>query len=145
MQACGVSLYRLLLPLAVIAIIAVAGDAYEMIVALPDANQTFREIAFNVVASRAESNVKPRVFFDDFPNRVIYARDVVPGGWRDVFMADSSTRIRRPYFSRRRDAWPSTVRSTRGSRAQGRGSSHDRDREARRLRRRCVCVPANHA
>ena len=90
MQACGVSLYRLLRPVAVVALVAVAADAYEMIVALPDANQTFREIAFNVVAGRAESNIKPRVFFDDFPNRVIYVRDVVPGGWRDVFMADSS-------------------------------------------------------
>ena len=90
MQACGVSLYRLLRPIAVIALVATAADAYEMIVALPKANQTFREIAFNVVAGRAESNLKPRVFFDDFPNRVIYVRDVVPGGWQDVFMADST-------------------------------------------------------
>lgn len=90
MQACGVSFYRLLRPIAVVAVVAAAADAYEMIVALPNANQRFREIAFNVVAGRAESNIKPRVFFDDFPDRVIYVRDVVPGGWRDVFMADST-------------------------------------------------------
>src|SRR2546425_5437 len=64
---------------------------YVMIVALPNANQTFREITFGVVASRAEGDVKPRVFFEDFHNRVLYVRDVAPGGgWRDVFMADST-------------------------------------------------------
>ena len=90
MQACGVSIYRLLRPVAVVAVVATAADAYAMIVALPKANQTFREIAFNVMAGRVESDINPRVFFDDFPNRVIYVRDVVPGGLRDVFMADST-------------------------------------------------------
>ena len=67
MQACGVSLFRLLRPIALLAVLATAATAYEMIVALPDANQTFREITFNVVASRAESDVKPRVFFEELP------------------------------------------------------------------------------
>ena len=49
---------------------------YVMIVALPDANQTFREIIYGVVSARAESEVKPRVFFEDFPNLVLYVRDV---------------------------------------------------------------------
>src|SRR5262249_8138693 len=65
--------------------------AYETIVALPDANQTFRQITFNIVASGAESDIKPRVFYQNFPNRVLYARDIVKaGGWRDVFLADST-------------------------------------------------------
>jgi LPS export ABC transporter permease LptF/LPS export ABC transporter permease LptG len=90
MQACGVSPFRLLRPVAVVAVVATLATAHQIIVALPEANQTFREITFNVVANRAESNVKPRVFYGEFPNRTIYARDVVPGGWRDVFLADSS-------------------------------------------------------
>jgi LPS export ABC transporter permease LptF/LPS export ABC transporter permease LptG len=89
MQACGVSLMRLLRPIAVVAAVGTAATAYETIVALPDANQTFREIAFGVVKQRVESNVRPRVFFEDFPNRVIYVRDLpAGGGWRDVFLAD---------------------------------------------------------
>ena len=91
MQACGVSLYRLIRPVALIAVLATAADAYEIIVALPDANQTYREITFNVVANLAESSVKPRVFFTAFPNRTLYARDVVSRtGWRDVFLADTT-------------------------------------------------------
>jgi LPS export ABC transporter permease LptF/LPS export ABC transporter permease LptG len=91
MQACGVSLVRLLRPVSLVAVLATAATAHQIIVALPDANQTFREITFGIVASRVEQNVKPRVFFEDFPDRVIYIRDLPPeGGWRDVFLADTS-------------------------------------------------------
>ena len=89
MQAGGISLLRLLRPVAFVAFIGTAATAYETIVALPNANQKFREIAFGVVTERLESSVKPRVFFEDFPQRVIYVRDLPPGGgWRDVFVAD---------------------------------------------------------
>ncbi len=91
LQACGVSVFRILRPLVVVAAAATAATAYVMIVLLPDANQRFREITFNVVASQSEGDVKPRVFFTTFPNRVIYVRDVPQaGGWRDVFLADST-------------------------------------------------------
>jgi lipopolysaccharide export system permease protein len=91
LQACGISIFRILRPIAVLAVLACAATAYVMIEALPNANQAFREITFGVVASRAESDIKPRVFFEDFHNRVLYVRDVGrAGGWRDVFMADST-------------------------------------------------------
>ena len=91
LQACGVSVFRICRPVALIAVVACAATAYETIVALPDANQTFREITFNIIASGAESDIKPRVFFTNFPNRVLYVRDIQPAtGWRDVFLADSS-------------------------------------------------------
>jgi LPS export ABC transporter permease LptG/LPS export ABC transporter permease LptF len=91
MQACGVSMYQLIPPIAALSVIAVAATAYVTIVALPGANQTFREITFGVVAAHAENDIKPRVFFTQFPNRVLYVRDLVPGaGWRDVFLADAT-------------------------------------------------------
>src|SRR6185436_6508576 len=52
MQACGVSVARLLRPVGVIAIAGWASTSYVMIEALPDANQAFREIAFNVLAQQ---------------------------------------------------------------------------------------------
>jgi LPS export ABC transporter permease LptG len=91
LQACGVSLFRLLRPIALLATIGTAATAYETIVALPDANQTFREITLGVVADTIDKQVKPRVFFTEFPDRVIYVQDLPPtGGWRDVFLADST-------------------------------------------------------
>ena len=91
LQACGVSLTRLLRPVGLLALVAWAATMYIMIVAVPDANQAFRELTFRVVSTRAESEVKPRVFFEDFPNLVLYVREVTPGvGWTDVFVADTS-------------------------------------------------------
>ena len=91
LHACGVSPVRLWRPVALVAILGTAATAYETIVALPNANQTYREIVYVLMASRIEGNVKPRVFYEDFPNRVIYVRDVpAQGSWRDVFLADTS-------------------------------------------------------
>lgn len=92
MQACGVSLMRLARPVLFIAVLGTAATAYVTIVALPNANQAFREIIFGYMATRVESSVKPRVFFQDFAPKVLYVRDVPrEGGWRDVFLADTSS------------------------------------------------------
>jgi LPS export ABC transporter permease LptG/LPS export ABC transporter permease LptF len=91
MQACGVSLMRLLRPVAVLSLAAWAATSYVLLVAVPSANQTFREITYNIIAARAEGEVKPRVFFEDFPDLVLYVREVPASGsgWSDVFMADN--------------------------------------------------------
>jgi LPS export ABC transporter permease LptG/LPS export ABC transporter permease LptF len=91
MQACGISLYRLLIPVGAVAAVAWAATSWILIEAMPRANQTYREIVYGIVAARAENEVKPRVFFEDFPNLVLYVRDVPPDGrgWSDVFLADT--------------------------------------------------------
>jgi LPS export ABC transporter permease LptG/LPS export ABC transporter permease LptF len=90
LQACGVSLYRLFRPVALVAITACLSTAYVYMVLIPVGNQAFREITFNILASSAENEVKPRVFFEGFPNVVIYARELPPtGGWDGVFIADN--------------------------------------------------------
>src|SRR5687767_13603942 len=74
MQACGISLLRLLRPVGLIAVTAWMAATYVLIFAVPDANQAFRQIVFDVTSQRAEGEIKPRVFHDDFfPNIVLYA------------------------------------------------------------------------
>ncbi len=90
LQACGVSLMRLMRPVAALSVLACAVTSYVLLIAVPNANQTFREITYSIVAARAEGEVRPRVFFDDFPDLVLYVREIpATGGWNDVFMADS--------------------------------------------------------
>jgi LPS export ABC transporter permease LptF/LPS export ABC transporter permease LptG len=91
LQACGVSLFRLMRPVGLLSVAAWMATSYVLLVAVPDANQRFREITFGIVAERAEGEVRPRVFFEDFPDVVLYVRELAPagGGWTDVFMADS--------------------------------------------------------
>jgi len=90
-QACGGSIYRIARPVVLFAIAGWLATSWVIIEAMPDANQAFRDITFRLVAERTESEVKPRVFYDDFPNVVIYVRDVPTdgSGWRDVFIADT--------------------------------------------------------
>ena len=69
-----------------------AATAYVTIISLPNANQAFRELTLGVVKTQVENEVKPRVFFTQFPNTVLYVRNVLAGGrWQDVFFADSRT------------------------------------------------------
>jgi LPS export ABC transporter permease LptF/LPS export ABC transporter permease LptG len=91
MEACGVSPGRLLRPLLLIAVVATVVTTYVMIVALPFANQAFREITFKLMMTRGETKIKPRIFYTDFPNLVIYVREVTPGvGWTDVMVSENS-------------------------------------------------------
>jgi len=91
LQACGISIYWMLRPVAVLGAVAMAATTYVLIVAVPDANQAFREITFRTMATRAEDEVKPLVFYEGFSGVVLYVRDVdIQGtGWSEVFLADN--------------------------------------------------------
>src|SRR5262249_54868672 len=50
--ACGVSPYRLLRPLLLLSAIAGLAHVYVMISAIPDANQAFRQLTYDVVSQK---------------------------------------------------------------------------------------------
>jgi LPS export ABC transporter permease LptG/LPS export ABC transporter permease LptF len=88
--ACGVSPYRLLRPVLLLALLTAGADFYVMVWAIPDSNQRFRELSYDVITKRMENDIRPQVFFQDFPNWVLYVRDVPQsGGWKDVLVADT--------------------------------------------------------
>ncbi|MBI4263830.1 MAG: LptF/LptG family permease [Acidobacteria bacterium] len=90
LQACGVSLARLLRPVALLSVLGWGATSYVMIVSVPEANQAYREITYDILAARAEGEVRPRAFFEDFPDVVLYVREVpASGGWNGVFMVDT--------------------------------------------------------
>ncbi len=91
MQACGISLFRMCRPVLVLALLGAGATAWVMIEALPRGNRTYRDIIYSIIQAKAESDIRPRVFFDDFPNLVLFVRDVPPEtrGWQQVFLADS--------------------------------------------------------
>ena len=89
--ACGVSPYRLLRPILGFAAVMTAATAYVMFEAIPDANQAFRDITWDIVSTKVENDIRPRIFFEDFPGYVLYVRDVdANGGWTDVMVADTT-------------------------------------------------------
>jgi LPS export ABC transporter permease LptG/LPS export ABC transporter permease LptF len=102
--ACGVSPYRLLRPIGILALITTAVTAYVMIVSIPNANQTFREITFGVVTQTVETDIQPRVFFQQFPGWVLYPREEPdPGqsGWKKLMVARTGDGRTTIYFAER--------------------------------------------
>ena len=93
MQACGISITRILAPVMAFAAVGASVTCYILVVSLPDANQAFRELSYTTIANRAEGEVRPRVFHDDFPDVMLYAQEVAldGSGWGQVFLADTST------------------------------------------------------
>jgi LPS export ABC transporter permease LptG/LPS export ABC transporter permease LptF len=90
--ACGVSPYRLLRPILVLSVAATAATIYVMIWAIPHSNQRYREIVYDIIAKKAEADIRPRVFFDEFPNWVLFPNDEAPrgqGGWKDLLVANT--------------------------------------------------------
>jgi LPS export ABC transporter permease LptG len=72
------------------AVAACLATGYVMIWAMPAGNQHYQRLLAEIVAARIATEIKPRVFFEDFPNLTFYSRDVASdgAGWRDVFVAD---------------------------------------------------------
>jgi LPS export ABC transporter permease LptG/LPS export ABC transporter permease LptF len=89
--ACGVSPYRLLKPIMAFAAVMAGATAYVMFEAIPDANQAFRNITWEIISTKVQNDIRPRVFFADFPGYVLYIKDIDQDGtWRDVMVADTS-------------------------------------------------------
>ncbi len=89
--SCGVSPVRLLRPVLLMATVLCGATLYVMIELIPDANQKFREITYQLLVQQSETDIKPRLFYEGFPGKVLYVQTAHPaGGWSGVFLADTS-------------------------------------------------------
>ncbi len=90
MMACGISPFRMLRPVLILAVVFWAATSWVLIDAIPNENQNYREITLRIVADRAEGQVRAREFFEDFPDTVLYVREIpAGGGWRGVFAVNT--------------------------------------------------------
>jgi LPS export ABC transporter permease LptF/LPS export ABC transporter permease LptG len=99
MRAAGVPSRRILAP------VLVAGVFFTLITAAcslwltPWSIRKTEKLLGTLVAEELTSEVQPRVFEEQFPNRVIYVGDSIPGRteiWRNVFIADLRAGSDRP-------------------------------------------------
>lgn len=89
--SCGVSPLRLLRPVLLLAALAGAANMYTLVRLVPDSNQRFREITFNLLQQLGENDIRPGRFFEGFPGKVIRIQEDRPGGgWLGVMLADTS-------------------------------------------------------
>ncbi len=90
LMACGVSPFRMLRPVLMLASLCWAATSWVMLEAIPNENQNYREITLRIVADRAEGQVRAARVLRRLPrHRLVRARDPAAGGWQDVFAADT--------------------------------------------------------
>ncbi len=93
LNASGVGLRRLLLP---IGAVALATTIFSCVITLwlgPLSLQKLRTLEYQLRTSQASLAIQPRVFDERFPHYVLYVRDVNASGarWRGVFLAESDS------------------------------------------------------
>lgn len=93
LNASGVSLRRLLVPIAGIALAATILTFFITLWLSPLSLRTLTSLEDRLRVSQASLAIQPRVFDERFPHIVLYVEDVAASGmhWRGVFLADSSS------------------------------------------------------
>jgi LPS export ABC transporter permease LptF/LPS export ABC transporter permease LptG len=90
MRASGISLYRLILPIMAVAAIFWMICSYLIQVTVPWGNYAFSRFMYKVMTTNATSQLKPRVFYNQFPGMVLYIQDIRADTWNGVFVYDES-------------------------------------------------------
>jgi lipopolysaccharide export system permease protein len=76
LRSSGLSLYQLLAPVAIFALLATGATAALSVWGRPWGNRELKMALFDLARARASAGIKQQVFNDDFPGLVIYAETI---------------------------------------------------------------------
>ena len=102
MRSAGIPGLRIVRPVGVFAVLATAVCAATTLWLTPWSLREQARIAESFRVPLAGAEVRPRVFIEDFPDRVIRVQDVLPGEgihWKGIFLADMRAPERRGSFA----------------------------------------------
>ncbi|HLW71490.1 MAG TPA: LPS export ABC transporter permease LptF [Candidatus Binataceae bacterium] len=90
-RACGVSLYRLALPVLGVAAVVYAVSSWLAFSVRPWANSHLREQLFELTQTRSTAGLKEKVFNRNFPGLVVYVDEISPSdeGLKGVLISDA--------------------------------------------------------
>jgi LPS export ABC transporter permease LptF/LPS export ABC transporter permease LptG len=98
LRASGVSLFRILRPVMLLAALLAAFNTYLMLELLPRGNSAYLRLFLEIATRTLGSQFEPRVFYNEFQGKILYVFDIPPGSdeWKGVFLADSILSPDRP-------------------------------------------------
>lgn len=91
MRAAGIPSRKVIYPVALFAILALIATAAATLWLTPLAMRQKNKVVSQLAAEELTADVQPRVFQEQFPNKILYVGDVIPGPvirWKNVFLAD---------------------------------------------------------
>lgn len=91
LKAAGISLYKLLLPIIILSVFAYFFTNFLTFKALPWGAQSFKNLMFQIVQSKASLDIKERIFNDYFDGLVIYVNEAPMSSklMNGIFISDS--------------------------------------------------------
>ncbi len=92
MRAGGVSILQMLAPVLKAAVIVTLLTAAFTLFLLPGANWRLRMLRTDMAITPAYTDIKPRIFFEDFPGLLLYVEDVNlrSSRWEGIFLSDTT-------------------------------------------------------
>ena len=92
MRAAGVSSRKVIAPVLLFAAIGLGLAGYASLRLTPLSINKNTQLINELLATQLTADVEPRVFLENFPNKILYVGDVQPGPqvarWRPLFIAD---------------------------------------------------------
>ena len=94
MRSCGVGVKNLLAPVLVFSTLAWLAALMNSTFLEPFCNYQFKLLSYSVMLKSISTEMKPRVFEEEFTDQVLYIMDVSSEreDWRSIFLADISNR-----------------------------------------------------
>ncbi|MGQ9706275.1 MAG: LptF/LptG family permease [bacterium] len=117
MRACGISIYRLMVPVIIIAIILSGVMIYFHNTVVPIANHKFKNLLMDIGMKRPDLNIREGIFIHDFPGYKLYISDMnaKTGDLDDItIMKYDAGRLTDVIFARRGNLGGSTKSSITG-------------------------------
>ena len=103
MRAAGIPSARVVRPIAVLAVLAMAVTAAASLWLTPWSIRESYRIINSLMAEQLTAEIQPRVFQEQFPNTILFVGDVVAGPvvlWKKIFVADLTPPAERKTGSR---------------------------------------------
>jgi LPS export ABC transporter permease LptG/LPS export ABC transporter permease LptF len=94
LQASGISARRLVRPIVIVAVLLALANGYLYNVVIPQSHRELKNLRVRLFsAARNLGRIQPGVFYEEFPNLLLYVRSVdeETGDWEDVLVYDSSS------------------------------------------------------
>ncbi len=106
MRAGGIGVYQILNPVLKVAVMVMLGTFVLTLVLLPEGNWKLRRLRQEIGVRPVQSQVRPRVFNEDLPGKLLYVEDVDlrTRVWEGVFLADTQEGEKRIVLAQRGEA-----------------------------------------
>jgi LPS export ABC transporter permease LptG/LPS export ABC transporter permease LptF len=94
LRSCGISLMTLFRPVLLLSTLLAGLNIYLSMQVMPHSNHALELLKLEIAARSVSQQIQPRVFYEEWPGKVVYVFEIPQGQtrWKGVFFADTVPR-----------------------------------------------------